>query len=404
LKCVLVILVDAFRYDYLSEKCTPFIYSICKQGFYAPLRPILGFSDAIRATIFTGTYPDVHNYWIMYRYSPETSPFRMFKALKFIDYIPIGLLKRGIKFVLSATLCKFLGEIYDYHELTVRNIPFNIIHFFDFTSKKSILFPRVLNGLPTLFDVLRDHDVKFTYLDSTKLRGRLLHDLRMLNPDVQVIIAYLHYLDYAAHRHGLNSPHFWVQIKNIDETIKSIVNSAKQRFGNKLNVIIFSDHGMAQTTEFLNFERFMHHKKFGEEFLFFLDSTMVRLWYINPNVKEEVRRVFHRLGYGTFLSEKEKKELRINFNHRYYGDDIYLIKPGFSIFSNFISLLKPKAMHAYHPKYDHQLGIAIFSGEEFESIKQDIKFTELVDIMPTILDVLGLEIPTTCVGRSLLRR
>ncbi len=404
MKRMLAILVDALRYDYLSEKYTPFLCSVCKQGFYAPLRPILGFSDAIRVTIFTGTYPNVHDYWIMYRYCPERSPFKMFKALKFIDYIPVGLLKRGLKLVLSATLCKILGKIYDYHELSIRNIPFNIIHFFDFTSKRSILFPKVLKGLPTLFDVLSGHDVKFTYLDSTKLRGRLLRDLKMLDPDVQVVIVYLHYLDYAAHRHGLNSPHFWVQVKNMDETVKSIVNSAKQRFGDKLDVIIFSDHGMIETTEFLNFERFMRHKKFGEEFLFFLDSTMVRLWYLNPEAKEEVRGLFNNMGYGAFLSEEERKKLVINFNHRYYGDDIYLLKPGFSIFPNFISWLKPKAMHAYHPKYDHQLGIAIFSGEELGSVDQDIKLIELVDIMPTILDVLGLEIPATCEGKSLLRR
>jgi len=327
----------------------------------------------------------------------------MLKALKFIEYIPIDLLKRGLKFVLSATLCKVLGEIYGYHELTIRNIPFNLIHFFDFTSKKSMVFPRAFNGLPTLFDVLRDHSVKFTYLDSTKLRGRLLHNLTMLDQDVQVIIVYLHYLDYAAHRHGLNSPHFRVQVKNMDETVKSIVNGAKQRFGNKLDVVIFSDHGMVETTEFLNFERFMHHKKFGEDFLFFLDSTMVRLWYLNPDVKEEVRKLFRGLDYGTFLSAEEKKELRINFNHRYYGDDVYLLKPGFSIFSNFISWLKPKAMHAYHPKYGHQLGIAIFSSEELINFDQDTKLIELVDIMPTILDMLGLEIPATCKGKSLLR-
>lgn len=403
MKCVLAILVDAFRYDYLSEKYTPFLCSICKQGFYAPLRPILGFSDAIRATVFTGTYPNVNNYWIMYRYGPESSPFKIFKTLKFIDYIPIGLLKRGIKFVLSATLCKFLAEIYDYHELTVRNIPFNIIHFFDFTLKKSMLFPRVMNDLPTLFDMLRENNVKFAYLDSTKLGRKIQHNLRMLDPDVQVIIVYLHYLDYAAHRHGLNSSHFWVQVKSVDETIKSIVNSAKQRFGNKVDVIIFSDHGMVETTEFLNFERFMRHKKFGEEFLFFLDSTMVRLWYMNPDVKDEVRRLFNNTEYGAFLSEEEKKKLKINFKHKYYGDDIYLLKPKFSIFPNFISWLKPIAMHAYHPKYAHQLGIAIFNGRKLESVNQKIASIELVDIMPTVLDILGLEIPTTCIGNSLLR-
>lgn len=160
MKRVLAILVDAFRYDFLSDKYTPFLYSMSRRGFYVPLRPILGFSDAIRATVFTGTYPNVHNYWIMYRYSQETSPFRMFKPLKFIDYVPVDVLRRGLKFVLSATLCKILGGIYDYDELTTRNIPFKMIHLFDFASKRSMLSPRVFNGLPTLFDVLRKHNVK----------------------------------------------------------------------------------------------------------------------------------------------------------------------------------------------------------------------------------------------------
>lgn len=38
--------------------------------------------------------------------------------------------------------------------------------------------------------------------------------------------------------------------------------------------------------------------------------------------------------------------------------DIYLLSPPNSIFPNFISLIKPKAMHAYHPKYAHQKGDA----------------------------------------------
>jgi len=404
MKRVLAILVDAFRYDFLSDKYTPFLYSMSRRGFYVPLRPILGFSDAIRATVFTGTYPNVHNYWIMYRYSQETSPFRMFKPLKFIDYVPVDVLRRGLKFVLSATLCKILGGIYDYDELTTRNIPFKMIHLFDFASKRSMLSPRVFNGLPTLFDVLRKHNVKFSYLDSSKLRGRLLRVLGRLAPGIQVIVVYLHYLDYAAHRYGLNSSYFWRWLRNIDETVKSIVKCVKQHFGDELDVIVFSDHGMIETTKYLNFDWLLRNKKFGSDFLFFLDSTMVRLWYMNFDVKEEVRELFKKLGCGTFLSENERKKLRINFSHRYYGDDIYLLKPGYSIFPNFISWLKPKAMHAYHPKYDHQLGIAIFSGQELGRIDRNIKTVELVDVMPTILDVLGLEIPDSCEGSSLLHK
>ena len=73
---LLVLFIDAFRYDYLSEERTPFLYSMSKNGFCAPLTPILGYSDVIDATIFTSVYPEDHGYWIMHKYSPENSPFR----------------------------------------------------------------------------------------------------------------------------------------------------------------------------------------------------------------------------------------------------------------------------------------------------------------------------------------
>lgn len=404
MKRLLTILIDAFRYDYLSEKYTPFLYSMSNEGFYVPLRPILGYSDAIRATVFTGTYPDVHNYWIMYRYSPETSPFRMFKALNFIDYISSDFIKRGLKFTLSATFCKILGEIYNYNEFTTHNIPFKVIHFFDFASHKSMLSPRVFRDLPTLFDVLRAHDIKFAYIDSSKLKGKLYHALEMMDPNTQVAMVYLHHLDYAAHRYGVNSPHFWFQLRNMDEMVKSIVNNVKHHLDKKLDVIIFSDHGMVETTKFINLEWLMLNKKFGSDFLFFLDSTMVRFWYMNSDVKEKVHGLFDKLRCGAFLSESERRKLRIHFNHRYYGDDVYLFKPGYSIFPNFMSWLKPRAMHAYHPKYDHQLGMAMFCGEELEGVGRGVKIVELVDIMPTMLDVLDLEVPTSCEGKSLLHQ
>jgi len=43
---------------------------------------MLGYSDAIRATLFTGTYPDRHGYWIMYKFDPEGIPYRIYESLR----------------------------------------------------------------------------------------------------------------------------------------------------------------------------------------------------------------------------------------------------------------------------------------------------------------------------------
>ena len=78
---VLAILIDGFRHDYISQEDTPFLYGLNKNHPAPPLRPILGYSDSIRATIFSGVYPNKHNYWMGYKYSPESSPFGFFNKL-----------------------------------------------------------------------------------------------------------------------------------------------------------------------------------------------------------------------------------------------------------------------------------------------------------------------------------
>ncbi len=51
---LVVFLVDAFRHDFLSEDVTPHLAALAASGLRRPLKPILGYSDAIRATFFTG--------------------------------------------------------------------------------------------------------------------------------------------------------------------------------------------------------------------------------------------------------------------------------------------------------------------------------------------------------------
>ncbi len=413
MKHMLMILVDAFRYDYLSEKNTPFLYSISKKYPCHPLQPILGYSDSIRATIFTGVYPEDHNYWGFYKYSPYTSPFKFFKKLSFLDAFPESSIKRVFRFGISKTVCKFLAISRDYSELSVQNIPFSVIDSFDYSLKKSMFSDGVFGDFPTLFDKLKENEIKFAYTDSSKfgwsyyfsssekVQDKLLAFISNLSQDTQFIFVYLHHLDHFAHRHGTNSDIFLNELKSVDKTIGLIINECKNKY-NDLDIILFSDHGMADTTDFINFEWLKKEEGFGKDFLFVFDSTMVRLWYFNDKGKN-IKNKFKELGYGHFLSKTEKEELHINFTHRDYGEDIYLLKPGYSIFPNFVSWLIPYAMHAYHPLEESQKGIAMFMGSELGNIKRDNEPVHLIEFMPTVLDYFNLEVPLMCTSKSLMR-
>ena len=187
----------------------------------------------------------------------------------------------------------------------------------------------------------------------------------------------------------------------MDKTVEGIIRESKEKLGKELNVLIMSDHGMVDTTKFIDLRTLTNDNKFGKDYLLFLDSTMIHIWYLNQERKDWIRGRIEDLRCGRFLSEIEREELKVNFNNRYYGDEVYLLEPGYSIFPNFMSWLKPYSMHAYHPDDKTQLGIVILDKVKLDW--QTINIAQIVDLAPTILDTLGVDIPAHFKGKSILR-
>ncbi len=99
------------------------------------LKTILGYSDAIDASIFTETYPATNGYWMKYQYNPQKSPFRKIDKLKYlgiIDKIPSNFIKSGINYTLFNTYYKRMSKQTGIHGFATHNIPYNLINNFDF--------------------------------------------------------------------------------------------------------------------------------------------------------------------------------------------------------------------------------------------------------------------------------
>src|SRR2546425_5324922 len=395
---VIAILVDALRYDYVNREDTPFMYELGHQGTTLALRPILGYSDSIRATIFTGTYPDKHGYWMSYKYSPQTSPFRAFTVLRAIDYIPSDLIRRGTKFLITSTICKLMARIAGYSSLHLHNIPFSIIDRFDATIRKSMLDENPFPDFPTLFDVLRQRKISFAYIDSSVLKRRILNAVDKVGPDIQFAMVYLHYVDEASHWFGLDSKTFRNTLRSVDGLVNYIVKKLSLP-GEKPIVFVFSDHGMIEEKKRLDLSFLTKLDGFGKRFIFASDATMVRLWYPDPSSKEQIRNEVEKAGHCRRLSLEENTRLRIGVENLNYGEDIFLFDPGYIIFPNSYSYVRPKAMHAYSPDDPSQRGIFITNNAVQISDKNVV---DLVDIMPSILSALNVAPPSTCEGRSLV--
>lgn len=392
---ILSILVDSLRYDHVNEKDTPFLHELSQRGVKVPLKPILGYSDSILATILTGKYPDKHGYWMSYRYSPESSPFKALRALRFIDLIPSDLIRRGIKFILSSTLCRILAKTAGYAKLDLHNIPFSIVDRFDATLRKSMLTEKPFSECQTLFDVLRESGIRFAYFDSTGLKGKLLKKIGKMDPETRFVFVYLHYIDQASHWFGLGSRKFTRSLRSVNVLVYHIVQLVTGVFGEEPIIMVFSDHGMAEEERRIDLSHLMRLRGFGDEFIFVLDATMVRAWYSNDKARERFRRAIKEIGHCMRLTDQRKRELGIAFEGNGYGDDVFLFEPGYVIFPNFYSYVRPRAMHAYDPEHPTQQGVFILQGCDAVTFPRG-RSVDVVDIMPTILSMLAAPARSTC--------
>ncbi|HZU19955.1 MAG TPA: alkaline phosphatase family protein [Gaiellaceae bacterium] len=382
---LLYVLVDAVRHDYVAHERTPFLASLGARRGLSRMRPLLGYSDSIRAAIFTGAYPDETGYWMEYCFRPERTPLAPYARLAPLDALPWDFGRRGAKFVLSQTAVRRTARRNGYRHLSLRHLPFRALDRFDWTLRGDMSEVGQL-GVPSVFDRARAAGLPWAYLDASKLGARqLLRRLDELDPTTAFTFVYLHQVDMASHLFGLESRLFERTLRRTDALAQAVVERVTSRIPG-VEVAVFSDHGMSPVKRIAAYPSLWRHPAFPERFCFALDATMVRLWFHDapPPLRDEVRETVAAGAPGRFLANDELAELHLDFDHRLYGDEIYLLEPRTAIFPNFHSLLKPKAMHAYHPDDPEQHGIAI-------GLPATAGVTNLVDLAPHAARTLGLE-------------
>jgi hypothetical protein len=373
---VLCILVDAFRHDYLTPSRAPYLAGLAAGAGGRKLRPILGYSDAIRATIFTGAYPDEHGYWMEYCLRPEEAPLAPLRTLSPLDALPSDFVQRGVKFALSSTIVPLLAKRRGYATLSLRHFPFRSLGCFDWTLKVPMTAPGAL-GIPTLFDEATAAGVPWSYLDSSREGRRgILEAIDGLPRDTGLTFVYLHYIDMASHTIGVESAPFRRLVRRTDALVGEVVERTRRRLGD-VDLVAFSDHGMSSVHRFVDYRDLRRHPAFPDSFCFALDATMVRLWFSDrdPLLREDVRERVRRGAPGHYLDRGELVDLHLDFDSRLYGDEIYLLEPGVAIFPNFHSMLRPRAMHAYHPDDEDQHGI--FIGPADERLPDPVELVEI---------------------------
>lgn len=368
---ILILFVDALGYHYLDDSR---IWKNFKTIFksFTPAKSFLAYSAGIHASIWTSSYIADHRKWLNYRLKkfPEKEVHiskLLWKMESAITFISKRLTKNWDRYYIPKALSPYFKKLnYDFNK------------------------PFYHEKIPSLFKMLEENDLNFQFLHLTTTEQIQITDLLQ-----EVNIIFTDEFDALGHKMGPNSEEIKRRILDLLARIKKIMKKRKD-----LTIFLFSDHGMNEVTQQLNFFKNLKYLekrgyKLGKDYIFFADSTLIRFWTKSKKINEIIFEILSKEPCQ-FLSFEDKEKYKLPFDAS-FGDLIFLANPGVEVFPNFFHPSYSsfvKGLHGYSPESRNSYGI-FATNRKLKS-----KDFSLLDISPTILKFLGVKTPKIWKGKA----
>lgn len=227
--------------------------------------------------------------------------------------------------------------------------------------------------------------------------------------------------DETAHINGVYSKEAIGDLEKIDELVGELVRKAHEITNDNIVVCLVSDHGLLD-----NKYDIKPNTIFVEKGLIELDeNSKIINWDVwcqrsggtgqiklrdkeNKAVKDKVESILKDLindensGVSEVITGKEAKEARRGFPE---ADYVIISKPGYEVREDAVgkyldSDTSQKAQHGYCENLKDMRASFYIEGVNIEKNK-DIKELNLVDVAPTLSNIMGFEIPTA-EGKNIL--
>jgi predicted AlkP superfamily pyrophosphatase or phosphodiesterase len=401
------ILIDALRYDFVTHEDSPVLQSLRGQNsIQGVIEEPFGFIG--RPATFAGLYPEVSNISSMYWYEPQKSPYGIAKYIpSFLDGRP--LFSKYIRRVTTAYANIVHGNKERCYSFDTYNVPLHLLPYFNLVEQIAPWNPRYLSQI-TLFDIFRENNVKWLFIGypGSDQRTRAIWDKfqREISPDISFVWLHFAETDWAEHEYGPMSKERKEKLREIDATIAKVRDELEKMFS-QVHMLVFGDHGAVEVKETIDIKGRLEslNLRVGKDYVYFLDSTMARFWFKNDIARLWITEAMSSLLKGKLLTEDDFVKYRAHFNHTRYGELIWVANEGVLILPNFWQGGSPvKGMHGYLPDVKDNQAAFLLSSPVLDKPVELKSPCDMVDIFPTILDLMDLPIPETNEGTSILAR
>ena len=360
---VIVISLDGLRFDYLERTETEAFSYITKEGARASsLVPVYQSSTfPTHVTMATGVTPDLHGILHNSFYDKERGSFSYSPDASWIQSEPVWSIVEN-QDIKTATYF-WVGSETDWRETSISysKAPFN-----GRISEKEKL-DQILEWL--------DMDID--------LRPRL-------------IMSWWHGTDSVAHQKGATHPDVFKQLNKQDKILFQLIEEITRRnIWDKVTLLVVSDHGMSDVSNFINLKEILKLNSIDARI-----STGPAVAHIFLDKKEELKRAISSLQENQHLSVWSKEDLPKEFNmfNETRTGDVIVTTSIPNMLVTRSNSNPPIGMHGYNPKENkHMHGIFLAYGNKVANKR--LQKVHQLDITPTILDLLNLDVPEYMQGK-----
>jgi hypothetical protein len=388
---VLTFFFDGLKPDSLQHM--PFLNSFAHRR---RMRSELGYSVACHPSMYSGVHPDKHLQWFVWRYDPIGTPFRWaraFEHLGFLDNLPA-------RYFLHKTTRMFREENTAWFGVPLLvNLPLRYWPYFDVVEDRAWDEPGYLKGYPTVFDILRHHDVAFEVIGMAKDAGDEFaqlagHELGEVCPWTYY---FLGSVDHYSHRYGQDATETGERLRELDQLAEAKYDAYRRRTPD-FDVLVFSDHGHIRVEKRVDIHAvFRRHGHDLHEFVNLVEANYARFWFRNDEERAAVQSILSTIEEGFALTDEDLRRYHLEMPDNRYGDLIfYLDAP--AVFAKTIwgFSRNQRSMHGYLPDHPGSDGLFLSQRPLVEGTH-----VELVDVLPTLLSSLDLPIPEHVDGQVL---
>lgn len=391
---VVFILIDALRSDYINETDSPFLSSYARNNkFYASVSQSRSFCE--RAEIFTGLSPRESGYFTALGFTDDREPNHLRLLNSFLTFCE-SMLGNGIIF---RKLRNIVLKHFTVSSMKAYSIPQSILSYFRLTEDEyDFRDPRALGGGDNLLrlcsrlniQVFFDSFTSISKYDNSTDESRLNLVEENFKHDYGLYLLYIGQLDSVGHKFGPNSSQRRDTLKSLDARIEGLYQTLIKENENT-QFVILGDHGMVEVKKSVNIQTEIDNvaiscgAKLGQDFVYFLDSTIFRFWCLNPKKELRLKLALSRnvvlLENGIFVDESFAKKEKIPFPDRRYGEVLWLANTGVLIFPDFFHTTKPyKGMHGYDANIAESQGVCIVTSSE-KGVVENILLTDIFKIL-----------------------